>query len=352
MWNLDLSDIRTSHCYDSMMQALLRKYDLDEDMFFLNSFQTEYILNDSENLGNALLRESTEHTDTALKELFGLEIDHFRQVEKPQINSLIRQELIRNPVGVSLDAHDCSWSPFYHRNRLKHFVLIIGIDDAAQQYVCVDAYYKTVGIFKCDDNALEQIIQDVIAIRNPSMGSAAKDGYGEIGASGESDPAPGSHSADRVHRSVISTGDVNRYIDFLKKRYISHDPVKEQENYERTINRFVRNIKSSDIGDSNSLDTSVLLVKLNFFAEDKKNFAFALGELDKRLGHMMPQRIFDLLNESSQSFLQLKSIMIKLAITGLMMKDKSHSIVDRIFNNDREIITILKQVLCAKEDLT
>ena len=310
-WNLDLYEMDTFNCYDSLIKVLLKQFGFEYKLMDINAFSTSHFGVDEKGEGYVARRIQC---NDILKELYQVTIDSIDIHAIRDVHLIVSKELISCPVGLTADPYDCHWSPLYRKVHFSHLLLIVDIDFINKCYICVDIYCQTIGAIRIGFDEIEKLCDKVLLFRFP-------EGISDIYYKAWNYLVKVIHIPDEKTHEI----EKNNLIDYL----ISLTP--------------------DSVGTPNDLDKSLLLMNLMWIAEDKKNFMMGLKYLEYHIGNSLFENVYILLEKIVYSLLLLKNLFMKYAITKNLKIEKVRRIVTDIYSLNREIAVEMKKVLLKWE---
>ena len=310
MWDLDLTNMNSSNCYDSMISILLKRFGFEEALLYLNSFSSKHFTVDKDGIGH-IIRGI--YSSDILNNLFHMSTEAFDLSSITDLEELISKELAFCPVGVWCDPYDCHWSPLFGKQHYSHLLLIIDIDNNNKSYVCVDVYYQSTGNIILSFDAMKSLCKEIFVFKFP----------GEI--------------CDYTMEAW----------DYLKNYIKVPDKSEYKEENENMI-EYILSLSPDTIGNPANIETSILLINLMWISEDKRNFLKALQYLDNRAGKPFFESVYPLLEEASKEVALLKNILMKYAITHNQNADKIKRSINEFYRLNREIAEEMHIILLKR----
>jgi hypothetical protein len=305
MWNLDLSQITSNNCYDSMIYSILNHQNYDSRIANLSCFSSVYYDKDS----NQLFRKS--QINKFLEDVLNIKIVFSDQniVEYDVINQ-INNNLSYAPIGVYSDPYDCNWAPGYQKLHFKHFFLIVENIKNKKQYLCADIYFKDIGYFKLGYEDLLNIYDSIVTFRFPN-------------------------------NCLL---DKNKLYCYLINNFIIPDSFSQNEQKKQLIQLFTQRLTPEDII-GEDINQSIILLNLDWIAEDKRNFTIGLQLFDEYTQSDLFKTLSPALQNLRDDFILLKSLMIKYALTNTKKIERILGIIDQIFDLDMKVIKTMQYAL-------
>ncbi len=311
-WNLDLSEMNTFNCYDSLITVLLKRFGFEHQLMDIDAFSSSHFGFNEKKEGYIARRI---HCNDILKDLYQTTIDSIDIHVIHDMHLIISKELMSCPVGLTADPYDCHWSPLFKKVHFSHLLLIADIDYVNKCYVCVDIYYQTMGEIKIFFNEIEKLCEQVLIFHFPEKISD-------------------------IHY---------RAWNYLMK--VNHIPDEETHEIEKnSMIDYLLSLTPDCVGMPNDLNTSLLLMNFMWIAEDKKNFMMGLKYLECRIGGPLFETVYVLIEKVVYSVLLLKSLFMKYVITRNLKEEKVKTIVTDIYRLNREIAIEMNNVLFQKNN--
>ena len=302
-----MSQIVSNNCYDSMIFPILSHKNYDLRLIYLSCFSSIYYSKDH----NKLERES--HLNIFLDKVLGIKIV---DVKCTDVIDQINNHLSSGPVGIYSDLYNCRWAPGYKKLHYKHFFLILNNLPNKKQYVCADIYFRDIGYFNISYEELIYIYSSMIIFKFPE------------------------------HCSL----DMDKLQNYLTSRFNVPDILKYNEQKERLIQLFTQQLALTDVVGVD-INHSIMLLNLEWIAEDKGNFITALQFLDEYMHHNISDLLSPLLKSVRDDFILLKSLMLKYALTGVKNNNKIASIIEHISDKDIQMIKKMHDMLILEMEI-
>ena len=304
MHKITLPQNSSSNCFDSIIYSLLKYFNFDYEVYNIKYFYTDYYKENVNNIQYCICRGK--YTNI-LKDIYNIDLCYMNTDNLVELFDIIK----RVPVCVIIDPYYCHWSPFYQKGHYSHFLLIIGINYHEKKYVCFDVHFDSVGYIEIDFDIINKNVEQYFVFNF--------------------------EKTNEVRLKLV--------IDKLKTsldRFNNDLDIKKTElaDYFLTSDRNILFPKN--------LETSIPLICLMWIAEDKKNFSILLRYIENKIEGKFPHSLYDLLTISQQSFVLLKTTLIKYAITGILKEDKLKNILNQIFDTDARIVEQIQNILIGK----
>lgn len=290
MWKLDLSNINTnSSCFDSIMECLLKTFELDYRLLNLKKFTTSHFIKSNDKKWY-LTRGKSQYR--VYEDVFAMTLTRVKVMwEENEFYKTLQDKLISAPVGCFFDAFDCEWTSFYKIVHINHFVLIVNITTENCQFV--DIYYPQKGIITISICEWQKIAKSLLYIE---FGGQKHDIYPR---------------AIRFLKNIVEIPEKNQY-----------------ENEKKSFIDFLTGASYQLICPNKVVNTSPFLLKLKWIAEDKLNFKMALAHLNSDLF----KNTFDDLTNVSEEVTYLKNELIRSIISGKIRDEKIVRHIERIYS--------------------
>lgn len=130
-------------CIDGILATMANYFGKACSLMFIGYFGFEYSARkeDATSIGEKLSEGIQCYSRYSLHRYHNLKatwhnIDNYKKLHSIIVNSL--NDSI--PMGVYLDSFFCPWNNAYQKFHINHYVLIIGINDVENKYICLDPY--------------------------------------------------------------------------------------------------------------------------------------------------------------------------------------------------------------------
>lgn len=297
MHNITIPENSSSNCYDAVVYSFLKYCGFDHEAYNAKYFYTQYY-NPSSDIFWRICRDNNQ--SSFLKDVFGVDLVYKAKAENPPETADLW--------GIIIDPYWCRWSPFYQKTHYSHSVLIVDIDQKNREYICFDVHFDSHGYIRADFDAINDHYEYQFTF--------------DFEKATETKPEA---IAEKI--KVVLDG---------------HDHDIEKKKTELT-EYFALNDRESLF--PASLETSVPLINLMWIAEDKKHFPMALRYIERKTGKTLFSDVYDPLAASEKSFLRLRLMLLKYAMTGVLAKDKLESMITQIYDTDAYIVEKMQNAL-------
>lgn len=299
MWQIDMFDLNmNTSCYDSILEAMLKSFGFEYQFFNLKKFSPNHIITD-ENGRNVIIRGIK--NNNILYDIFNVKTIFLYEKDIDNLQKLIKDNIIKSPVGAFVNAIDCKWTIFYKKQMINHFLLIVDIDELNKTYKCIDNYYPTNGFIELKFNEIEKLFEKIVLFE-----------FGE-------------------NKTNIAN------IPFYLKEYISIPDQISFENEKNKMIDYILNLSIENMGCIETVYHSPLLLKLKWMAEDKIDFANSLKYYDKTCKHKVFIGMYSTLEFIANEINMLRNILIRYVLTGKVNADKIINYVDSIYKANYKI---------------
>ncbi|MDR2932694.1 MAG: hypothetical protein LBV27_06255 [Oscillospiraceae bacterium] len=306
MWELEC-EIEGNNCYNSMLFLLLKCFKRDDLFLYLNKYYNHYYTNRAGLLAERLDSNYPRPNPDVLRDYCGVDVRYTDSA--PDIRRVISEAIQKAPVGVTLDPYDCGWTPHYRRAHYNHFCFVVGLSKN-DTCICKDIYFSKCGYIEIPFAELALIYQyiytfEFLPFEPPDKESHINFLTGNINALSE-------RNTDEERRQLK---------EYLNSRF----ELKEE------------------IPDLKYLETSALLLKLMWFAEDKRMFIAGLKTLSGRFPGLNYDSVYRPLRDCVQAFVNLRSVLIKSLIKKDVDRRLLSTIIDEIYDCDRRVIKAMRK---------
>lgn len=303
MYMLTIPDNSSSNCFDCVFYSYLKYLRLDYEAYNFQYFYTNYY---NEKIGRIVRGKVY---GNILNTLYQIQIRSCWQNKAilPLYNIIING-IKEGPVGVTIDPYFCHWSPFYQKAHYSHALLVVDVDERTETCVCFDVHYNSSGYVKVPLDVLDKNHMDVFTFHHQEMQSLT----------------------------------LEKGLDYLKMT-LEYDFGDFNIKKEQMLQYFLQN--GREVLFPNGIETSISLINLMWIAEDKRHFPIALKWLEQRWNKKIFTPVYELAILSEKSFMLLKSLLIKYAITNSLKERSLYNVIDRIFELDMITIEQIKRIL-------
>ena len=249
-WDIHINVEDGNNCYFSILMAIARFYGSNYANLMLSRLSFGFFSNEKHVMNKIVRTMAADHFNKQ-DLLLGIEIEEIKIDNN--ING-IHEHLKDSPVMIYVDAYDCEWSPYYHKEHYAHFCLVNSVDEKNRGFECVDVYYPQKGTI-----SIEYCKMINLCKRLYRFNKLPNKGY-------------------KIETALVS----------LKKftNAISVDEMNRQKDY---VTNIIKNDFDIDcICDIEHLQTSEFLLHLLFAADDKSLSIRGL----KQLGCIIKKDIF------------------------------------------------------------
>lgn len=299
MWQIDMNDLNiNTSCFDSILEVMLKSFGYEYPLLNLKKFSpNHFTFNDN---GEGFITRGNQNIDV-LRELFSINTEFISRSDIVDIHEIIKYNMKYAPVGVFVDAFECKWTNFYKKGRIKHFILIVDLDEIGKIYKCIDIYYPTVGTIYITYNELNKLYKKIVSFKL----SPPKNNYNDI-------------------------------LIYLKNHIYIPDKMMFNTEKDNMIN-YLTSLTAEKIGSVETINYSLLLLKLKWIAEDKMNFMRGLQYYDSKLNKPMFNTVYNELEAVAGKVNLLKSALIKYVVTGNLNTEKTKYYIESIYNINYQI---------------
>ena len=304
MHQITIPENSSSNCFDSVIYSLLKYWKFDFELYNVKYFYTDYFSNISTSINRGKIY------DDILKDIYNIDLIFVAREETYNLHDIVCDLLRSIPVGIGIDPYHCHWSPFYNKTHFSHLILIVGIDYLDKKYICFDVHFNEVGYVKVDFEIINK------------------------------------HFKYYTTFCLKETTNVKLDIIMNKIKYAVDNFDTDLSSKKTAMMNYLINTDRKSLF-SEYIVTSPLLIELLWIYEDKRNFPTALRYIENKVKIKAFSSVYELLSASEKSFLLLKSVLIKYAMSGVLREEKLRDIVSHIYDTDA--LTIEKMRSALKE---
>lgn len=298
-WNIKIHTNNFSDCFDCIIEALVEFYGYDSRFLLLGCFSTA-LIDDSYCSINTDFTENITRGISIYKvaeELFGMKMRDI-PYNDTNLSSVIFEVVKKHPIIVEVDSFFCEWSEFYQKNHWIHDFIIVDIDEKDGICYCRDIYCFDEKLIIVPVNELEKMVDELFILCFENQAIIGKERIF-------------SFLQSKYETSLQVIGGFPH-----KKRYLS-----------------VNGLKVESIGNPECLQTSIVLIKLLWMAEDKKRFSNGLRFINTYFDLQLDlSKITELLLVAEEEIMVLKNALIRFCIT---KKLKGDSIENMLLNIEK-----------------
>lgn len=300
MYEITFANDCSSNCFDCIMYSYLKYFNYDYEMYNTKYFYTKYYSDEFPHIGRYTSKSNI------LNEFFGVDI--IRHNDIYNLKYCADALLSKGPIGIFIDPYYCEWSPFFKKAHFTHVFLIVDIDRQEHKFICFDVYYPKTGYTKVDIDELILISEEYFTFCVNNIPSIS----------------------------------VEMLISHLSKTVYQFD-----SNLTKNKKQFFYYLTEDACGSlaSSQIETSILLIKLMWIAEDKKHFPIVFRRLEAMLQQSIFPQVYEFANISERNFIQLRLMLMKYAMTNRLSEANIKNIIGQIYDIDALMMEYVDKVI-------
>lgn len=306
MWNIDLKDMNQNiSCYDSIIEMLLKSFNYEYQFLKLKNFSLHHFERTKDEQG--VITRGIQNNNI-IENVFKMKNSIIIKDNINNVSEFISDKLKLSPVGLFVDAYNCPWTLFYNKQHIKHFLLIVAYEEN-KTYCCLDNYYPQKGNINLSNNEIEKILDEVLLFN--------------------------------LNKEEINYEDtVKQFV----KEYIKIPNESSFYDEMQDMIEYVSNLSPADIGTIENINTSFIIIKLKWIAEDKLEFISGLKYYEDRYNVLNLTNIYLVLEKIANEVNLLKAALIRYAITHVISKNKLKNYITNIYENNYKVCVELNAI--------
>lgn len=306
MWDVNTYELKSSNCWDGAIIAFLKRFQYNYHYIEMNRLVVNYFKPSSPNIDECLYSMYF-HRDIALMHRY-LNIETtFCKLDNKSVE-VIKKSLQHAPVGIWIDAYDCDWLPFYKNVHFEHFCLIIDICEEERRLICRDIH------------SVSNTVLDISRVMGAEMYIFT----------------PHERVKERPDDLFLLLCDSIRRIDEKKQQEECKSFIQYMESTFNVTEQRKR---------VQTMESSMVLLKLLWMAEGKDTFSSALTFLQSQISSVDFTRTKELLMKSKRMIEKLRNLLIKAFILNHIKQASIVNTIDSLYLNDMSVVESLKKEL-------